>query len=59
MLIAYDIMAQVLNLRETKRSVAENEVNFTTKEVKQARAARELQTKFGNPTDSTLCEALL
>ena len=39
-------------------TVASNESDYTTKEIKQARVARDLQRKLGNPTDSTLCKAL-
>ena len=39
-------------------TVASNESNYTTREIKQAKAARDLQRRLGNPTDSTLCKAL-
>ena len=39
-------------------TVASNESNYTTREIKQAKAARDLQRRLGNPTDSSLCKAL-
>ena len=40
-------------------TVSHNETQFTTREVKEAREARDLQRRLGNPTDSSLCKVLL
>ena len=39
-------------------TVSHNEAQFTTRGVKEAREARDLQRILGNPTDSSLCKVL-
>ena len=39
-------------------TVSYNEAQFTTREVKEAREARDLQRRLGNPTDSSLYKVL-